>query len=702
MIELSDDDYLKMFQIGHRKYLIGVYQDGITVYKQQIRALNIFYLLLKTGRINLNDKDFTIGIVGGGVAGLTFAAAALKAGIKVRIFERQKVFLHMQSGCDIRTIHPNIYEWPERKSLFPYAELPIMTWRHDTASNVVKRLLSEFESVKKSMEAKRKNRKRDWFEEYRGCVIDDIVEEDGALGEKIVIKTSKPVVVNESCNLVIFAVGYGIEKGIKGEALSYWRNDPYGQPILTDKEGHTKHQEFIVSGVGDGGLVDLFRLSIRGFSFPSFLQFLMSQKTRYKKLVSVLLKIKKDGRTQLQKPKFLHQELSKINKDLYEYIYDDYILPNLSENITIILNSTEKYFDQALKFESISMLNAFLAFILEKFSVFKYKGGVISHNRKTNKYYFDGLLHSTQNTCVAIIRHGTHRDSIFKGVRLSAQDLKNLKIIKKKQKESVQYGQIAKRWTFNDLNKYFTSDLQKYAEKKFEFYTSETVAICSSFISIVASVINSLQKNKDKNDFRASLHRVVNVGDSFYFQQITPYFGTTNKGGAVGQIHPLSRGNVGLSIITGKPILIQNENHEETKEILKLFNLEEDYNEVVKNNSFLTIPILAKLSDGDLATNLVIFIDSKQSSFFNQSMIELIVSTAKGFVDSVQRMLEEGQISMGELDFDPLRIDQNAALYKRIKRFKSVQDLTSYHKDISPRHSILTFKNFYTFDVYNK
>ncbi|HMG68766.1 MAG TPA: NAD(P)-binding protein, partial [Chitinophagaceae bacterium] len=113
--ELSDEDYLDLFKIGDKKYLLGIYQDGITVYKQQIRALNIFQALFNTKKIK---PGYTIGIIGGGVAGLTFAAACLKSGIAVQILEKHSTYLPMQSGCDIRRIHPNIYEWPEKGSQF--------------------------------------------------------------------------------------------------------------------------------------------------------------------------------------------------------------------------------------------------------------------------------------------------------------------------------------------------------------------------------------------------------------------------------------------------------------------------------------------------------------------------------------------------------------------------------------------------------
>src|SRR5260370_105254 len=111
--ELSDEEYLKLFMISEKKYLIGIFQDGITVHKQQIRALNIFHALYRTQlKDKLGDKNYVIAVIGAGIGGLTFAAAALKTGFRVLLFEQQHVYLHMQHGCDTRKIHPNLYEWP--------------------------------------------------------------------------------------------------------------------------------------------------------------------------------------------------------------------------------------------------------------------------------------------------------------------------------------------------------------------------------------------------------------------------------------------------------------------------------------------------------------------------------------------------------------------------------------------------------------
>ena len=53
---------------------------------------------------------------------------------------------------------------------------------------------------------------------------------------------------------VILAVGYGLEKD---NALSYWRNDTLGQPSLAEP-----HRTYLVSGQGDGAMIEVLRLRI--------------------------------------------------------------------------------------------------------------------------------------------------------------------------------------------------------------------------------------------------------------------------------------------------------------------------------------------------------------------------------------------------------------------------------------------------------
>src|SRR5262245_7141647 len=108
-------------------YAIGLAENGITLYKQQVRALNLVYTLKVTGRLK-----GTLAVIGGGAAGATAALGAASLGCEVTLFEQRPTLFHLQQGCDIRWLHPHIYEWPAPETDSPYAGLPLLDWEFAT------------------------------------------------------------------------------------------------------------------------------------------------------------------------------------------------------------------------------------------------------------------------------------------------------------------------------------------------------------------------------------------------------------------------------------------------------------------------------------------------------------------------------------------------------------------------------------------
>ncbi|MGQ7857107.1 NAD(P)-binding protein [Pedobacter sp. WC2501] len=699
--DLNDKEYLELFKIEDRQYIIGIYQGGITVYKQQIRALNIFNALISSKQIRLDEDGFTIGIVGGGVAGLTFAAAALKSNLVVRLFEKEPHYLHMQSGCDTRKIHPNMYEWPDTGSLFPYAKLPVLSWQYDTASNVSKQIIKNFKKIKEEHSIN--------YGEYMRTKPVKVEKNENKSQKKIKItleqvggdKRTVPVF----CDLLIYAVGYGIEGGVNpaSHTFSYWRNDSIGQSNLRNGNNH-----YMISGLGDGGLIDLFRLKIYDFSYEYILTVFKSNPTAFKNLKKKLSAVKKAALEHKEIPDgFLVYQFSLIVKNDYAYILKALKdADRIRENIHVTLNGSEPTFLASLDFKKISLLNAFLAYILEE-DHFKYEGGRIVMKIAEKRYYFNDNLLEKENL---IVRHGTLKSAIINGLPFSEQQKNRLKLLETAQIKILPYGIVQPRWTIAEINNHFTYAQRTLAEdeqgpqkqKRVEYLTPQTLSVCTSFVSVLNSVLEKFKASGQ--DYRTSIYRVTDVQGDLFFQQITSFFGTRSMSGdgSAKRVYKLDRGNIGYSFTTGKPLLIVRNDEKAFEEIVALLNLKSYYNEIKDPKSFLTIPIVSDFSFVDAegvhhtgtSTNAVLYIDSTDEHFFDAADVkEAILSVAKGFVKSIEHMLKHEQLFMADLEYHPIVL--NGDKYSdKLYNNKCYIDLVN-----TGLGSGLKFSEYHSFDI---
>src|SRR5271157_30913 len=93
---------------GQNKFALGTFERGITLFRQQLRALNLIYAFVEARTADgqrLIEEKARIAVVGGGAFGVTAAAAAAYAGFETTLFERQQELMHLQRGCDTRWVH---------------------------------------------------------------------------------------------------------------------------------------------------------------------------------------------------------------------------------------------------------------------------------------------------------------------------------------------------------------------------------------------------------------------------------------------------------------------------------------------------------------------------------------------------------------------------------------------------------------------
>lgn len=247
-------------------YCVGNFDERVTVLTQQRRALNLVWALIEGSLIPTapNGDRCRIAIVGAGFSGLTVAAALLRkrCHCSISIFEERDTLLPLQQGSDTRWLHPHIYDWPAEGSEAVAAMMPVLNWTAARASDVVVQALRSWAEIAQPIPA---NNIKLWCN-TRHLQIRDTPESSARLewvGERRTPSTGQARQTARSAqgvsadfDIVILAVGFGLES----LGSSYWRNEVFGQPGLQQRAA-----TYLVSGQGDGAMIDLLRLKISQF-----------------------------------------------------------------------------------------------------------------------------------------------------------------------------------------------------------------------------------------------------------------------------------------------------------------------------------------------------------------------------------------------------------------------------------------------------
>jgi FAD dependent oxidoreductase len=292
----SPDTILGNYRLpDHPLYLVGIFARGVTVYSQQIRAFNLIWALVEQGTLACKLKEdapdpgkrASIAIIGGGFAGLTAAAALIKKGVHadITIFEHRDTLLPLQHGSDTRWLHPRIYNWPADESAV--ADLPLLNWTAARVSDVAAQILlawSELVKLKQKQLIVYCNAQHLQIHERgageQGLTIEWVGDKrnyDGSV-DKLHASTGE----TKTFDHVIMAVGFGLEKD---NTLSYWRNDTLGQPSLAEP-----HRTYLVSGQGDGAMIEVLRLRISRYRQDRILDELIVPQLGLYKAVKALQK----------------------------------------------------------------------------------------------------------------------------------------------------------------------------------------------------------------------------------------------------------------------------------------------------------------------------------------------------------------------------------------------------------------------------
>ena len=219
--------------------VLGSFEKRVTVYAQQVRALNLVDAMLSEGLVR--PEGGKVAIIGGGAAGITTAVALARACPSLDtldLFERSQGVLALQHGSR-RFLHPHFYDWPAPGSESNDADLPVMNWTAGPAGDVAATLRAKFEAA----------RHTSVLTLHADQTVTKLVP--SALGPIRVI-VDKGSAVRRIYDVVVLAIGFGLEAHLDGETPSYWSPSSLAGPVLTQLQNPT----LFVSGNGDGGLVD--------------------------------------------------------------------------------------------------------------------------------------------------------------------------------------------------------------------------------------------------------------------------------------------------------------------------------------------------------------------------------------------------------------------------------------------------------------
>ncbi|MGF9566952.1 hypothetical protein AAIH70_25955 [Neorhizobium sp. BT27B] len=270
------DAVIDSFRVKDGVFAVGMHERGVTLYNQQVRAHNLVWALSELEQTGVRPLG-RIAVIGGGAAGLTATAALLACmpvGSSVTLFEKEWDLCPVQQGCDGRWLHPSLYAWPEWGSRAPSASLPILNWSEGRASDVARALLDGFS---KYINERTESR----FKALVGVhhlQINATRKEISFIGTNVVMtgpyfKQGDSEGGTEKFDTIILAAGFGWERVNDYNTSSYWRNEQIAQPNLT-----VDRSRYLVSGFGDGALVDVSRLTIERFRQDTILYELFGDK----------------------------------------------------------------------------------------------------------------------------------------------------------------------------------------------------------------------------------------------------------------------------------------------------------------------------------------------------------------------------------------------------------------------------------------
>jgi len=228
-----------------RIYVIGTLDRRITLYNEQVRALRVARAILEEQVVGPDSK---VAVIGGGGAGVSTAIALASKGCEVHLFEAEDRLLSIQDKASHRYIHPHIFSWPDPSACWRHAGLPIaeLNWMAGPVDEVAGSLRE------KAMAWADKAPKLTLHLGARVIRIDTSIADP-----TLTVELHPGECQDMRFAAVVSAVGFGSDREEVDGCFGYWEPDqlPSQPPI----------GRVLVSGTGDGGLIDVIRAALFDF-----------------------------------------------------------------------------------------------------------------------------------------------------------------------------------------------------------------------------------------------------------------------------------------------------------------------------------------------------------------------------------------------------------------------------------------------------
>ena len=610
------EEILSEFKIADRIYLLGTFETGLTIYSQQVRALNLVWSLVEAAP---EDELRNIAIVGGGFAGLTAAAGLLHKGVEhISLFERRATLCPLQTGSDTRWVHPHIYDWPDDGSKFPSAALPLLNWNAGRASDVAVQVLQEWDKLARSIQASR----IDIYLNVKHLRLDDTLHIEW-VGEKSRIDSvALPSGDKAKFDSVVLAVGFGLERE---SAFSYWRNETLGQPELD-----LGKRTYLVSGHGDGALVDLFRIRISRFRQDRILVDLFSDNSNLVRILRETKRTLDNGTIDSEKLYERFEEIAADKNSGFERLVDD-LRGRLRADTAAILQ-TKKTVDSFKKVFSTpaSFQNRFLLYALYR------AGGFIPIFKEDHKKICEeyGIRPAD-----IIRRYGTDRREAVEDVldnALLSKSKTELARLKGGGKQSSNVSWSGGYWHLKS-SKLGGPGLEvdtSAAKWRVEHLPSATEVLVAGFISAVAGYLDSL--GTTGGGFRVTLHRTLFVGTEATLQQAAPYAGSPKRPGDSARTFGFTKGTIGYAATVRQAARTrpkaENENDGQyakaIQDDMQVLDVEAQSQPNPTVRSVLAVPIFGRTANTVVA---VVYADSTECNVFTDECVTVINKMCQRF-----------------------------------------------------------------------